>query len=347
MKIADDVLDWLLEPTNPPVRYLTLTRLIDRPASDPEVRATRDRLMEHSVTQAILHHPRSLPLDDERPYWKYAGLYWQLIGLGQFLADRRDPRIAEAADFVLEHRHWVQKRRWQCLTANLLGALMRLGYTDHPIVIEEVEALACRVLEEDGIYCSEMGHSLLTRCFMALPKLLLCFVEVPEDRRSPAIASAIERIVSDLADKEVFVYVPGHRKAWNAIVTGRPKRADLPRGKRVKDWVAERRAEFLASKGLGERQPKQGWLRFGFPLHYNSDILEAVVGLARAGVPYEPFVDRALRVIREKRTPNAVWLMERSMNGKMLVDVEELGAPSKWLTVRALHVLKHFESSNA
>ena len=154
MKIADDVLDWLLEATNPPVRYLTLTRLLDRPETDPEVRVTRDRLMEYPVTQAILHHPRSLPLDDERPYWKYSGLYWQLIGLGRFLADGRDPRIARAVEFVLEHRHWIQKGRWQCLTANLLGAMLRLGYADHPAVLKETEALARRILNEDGIDCS-------------------------------------------------------------------------------------------------------------------------------------------------------------------------------------------------
>ncbi len=347
MKIADDVLDWLLEPTNPPVRYLTLTRLLERPEPDPEVRATLDRLMEYPVTQAILHHPNSLPLDDKHPYWKYAGLYWQLIDLGQFLADGQDPRIAKTIDFVLEHRSWAQKRRWHCLTANLLGALMRLGYADHPIVIEETEALARRIVEEDGIDCSEMSSSLLTRCFMALPKLLLCFVEIPEAQRSETVVAAIDRITSELIDKDVFVYVPGHRKEWSAIVAGRPKRANLPPGQRVKDWVADRRVEFLASEGLGERQPKQGWLKFGFPLHYNSDILEAMVGLAQAGVPYGPHLDRALRVIREKRTPNAVWLMERSMNGKMLVDVEELGAPSKWLTVRALNVLKHFEVGSA
>ena len=32
--------------------------------------------------------------------------------------------------------------------------------------------------------------------------------------------------------------------------------------------------------------------------------------------------------------------MERSLNGKMLVDIEEKGKPSKWITLRALRVLK-------
>ncbi len=342
MRTAEDVLPWLLEPTNPPIRYLTLIDLLGRPETDAEVRSTRARLHGYPLTQAMLDHPGALPLDDERPYWKYDGLYWQLIVLGQFLANGEDPRIAGAVDFVLEHRHWVQKRRWQCLTANLLGALIRLGYADHPIVTEETEALARRFVEEGGIDCSEMGYSLLTRCFMALPKLLLCFTEVPEGRRSSSVRKAIARITSGLIDKEVFVYLPGHRRAWSEIVADRPRSNELPSGQRVKDWVAARREEFLSTRGLGDRRPKRGWLKFGFPLHYNSDVLEAVLGLARAGVAYEPRLDRALEVVRDRRTADGRWSMERSMNGKMLVDVEELGAPSKWLTYRALSVLKHF-----
>ncbi len=347
MSVPKDVLQWLLEPANPPVRYLTLTDLLDKPATAPEVRTIRARLMEYSVTSEMLSHPDALLLDDERPYWKYDGLYWQLILLGQFLADGRDPRIAEAVRFVLEHRHWVQKHRWQCLTASLLGTLIRLGHGDHSIVAEETEALARRIVEEGGIDCSEMGYSLLTRCFMALPKLLLCFAEVPPEKRSKTVSKAIERITSDLIDKNVFVYLPGRRKEWNEVLAGRPKNADLPRGKTVKEWVARRREEFLTMHGSGDPGPKRGWVKFGFPLHYNSDVLEAMVGLARVGTPTDPHFDSALQVIRDKRTADGRWIMERSMNGKMLVDVDEMGTPSKWLTYRALSVFKHFGIDDA
>ncbi len=347
MRTSKGVLHWLLEPTNPPVRYLTLANLLGKPATAPEVRTARGRLTEYSVTHAIFNHPGSLPLDDERPYWRYDGLYWQLIFLGQFLADGRDPRIVEAVRFVLKHRHWVQKRRWQCLTANVLGALMRLGQGDHPVVVEETEALARRIVEEQGIDCSEMGHSLLPRCFMALPKLLLCFAEVPLEERSKAVTKAIERTTSDLIHKNVFVYLPGHRKEWNEVLAGRPKSVDLPRGETVKAWVARRREAFLTTHRSGDPRPKRGWLKFGFPLHYNSDVLEAMVGLARVGARTDPNFDRALQVIREKRTADGRWIMERSMNGKMLVDVEEMGMPSKWLTYRALSIFKHFGVDDA
>ena len=36
------------------------------------------------------------------------------------------------------------------------------------------------------------------------------------------------------------------------------------------------------------------------------------------------------------------WKLENSLNGKMWVDVEKKGQPSKWLTLTALRVLTHF-----
>ena len=35
------------------------------------------------------------------------------------------------------------------------------------------------------------------------------------------------------------------------------------------------------------------------------------------------------------------WLLENTFNGKMIVQFEQKGKPSKWLTLKALRVLKH------
>jgi len=42
--------------------------------------------------------------------------------------------------------------------------------------------------------------------------------------------------------------------------------------------------------------------------------------------------------------PEGTWKLENSLNGKMWVDVEEKGKPSKWITYFALYVLNHFEN---
>ncbi len=338
----DKVIEWLLEPDNPPVRYLALTRLLGKAEADAEVRRARANLMDYDVTRKILSRYSDFRDDrDERAYWKYSGKYWQLIFLGQFLADGNDPRVAELAEGILNRRTWVNAAGGQCLTAYILAALTRLGHGDN-VVRQETEALAGRIVASGGIDCSVMDYSLLSRCYMAQPKLLLCFTQVASKNRSPRLRAAIDLLVNSLVEREVYVYVPGNRKGWAKALEGQPKRADLPTGQTVKQSISIQRETFIAEHGLGERAPKAGWLKFGFPLHYNSDVLEAMYSLALADVPFTPRLEKPLRTIREKQTPDGKWLLENSLNGKMLADVEKKGKPSKWLTFFARYVLRHF-----
>ena len=243
---------------------------------------------------------------------------------------------------LLADQGWVDNRGGQCLTANMLAAFRCLGYGDHPRVIEETEALAERLLADQGLDCGGMTYSLLTRCYMALPNLLLCFAGVPAAQRSPVVQSAVEWIVKAIVDREVYLYVPGNRKAWQKVLAQAPKKDDLAPGETVKDWIADHKAGFLDEHGVGNLDPKGSWTQFGFPLNYNSDILEAMLALAAADVPMSEALAKPLQVIHDKRTADGVWLLERTLNGKMWSDVEVKGQPSKWITLRALLVLDHF-----
>jgi hypothetical protein len=339
-------IDWLLEEDNPPVRYLTLKYLLRKADADPELARAKSWLMQYKVTQGILKHGGRFWSDDDKAYEKYTGKYWQVIFLGQFLADGKDPRIAAGIGTILGEHEWMLrlpiKDGAHCLTANVLAALTRLGYGEHPVVRLEREALAQRVVKDGGIDCGVMGYSLLPYCYMAQPKLLLCFSQMSPKSRSPAIKSAIKLLVSRLLEREVFVYVPGNQTDWQKVLARSPGRRGLPPGQTVKQWVADQKGAFLSKHGPGDPKPKQGWLKFGFPLHYNSDVLEAMYALAESGTPMSAALERPLKVIESKMTSEGKWAMENSLNGKMWVDVETLGKPSKWLTYYALRVLGHF-----
>ena len=333
-------IDWLLEEDNPPVRYLTLRDLAG--ASAPALAKARARLMEYEVTQKILKHGDEFWDEPGKAYDKYRGSYWQLIFLGQFLADGKDKRIAGGAGRILDDRKWRIEGSGQCLTANVLAALTRLGYGGHPTVQAERERLAEQIVRDRGIDCPAMAYSLLPGCYMAQPKLLLCFSQVPAQERSVAVQSAIKLLVENLLAHQIHMYVPGNQQAWLAVLASNPGRAGLPAGQTVKQWISDQREAFLAKRGAGDPRAKAGWLKFGFPLHYNSDILEAAYALVEAGVPMSPALETPLRAIEAKMTPQGRWVMESSLNGKMWADVETKGKPSKWLTYFALRVLGHF-----
>ena len=346
MRMGTSDLRWLLQEDNPPVRLLTLTRLLHRPETDAEVRDARSRLMTYSVTQGILAHSDTFWQSGPRTFWSHMGRHWQTVYLGHFLADGHDPRIEGGIQRLLRERGWVGAN-FQCMTACMLTAFRRLGYGDHAVV-EETEALAQRLLDDGrmypsaGIACRGMNTTLLSHCYMALPKLLLCFGEVPPEQRSPAIEEAIAWITQELIDHQVYIYVPGNREAWNAVRPRSRKKADYPEGETPDTGREKAKARFLAERGFGELQPKEIWTKFGFPLNYNSDILEAMLALATVGAPMSAALEKPLRVIHDKRTADGVWLLEKSLNGQMWVDVEVKGQPSKWITLFALTVLDHF-----
>lgn len=342
MNVKEHVIQWLLEEDNPPVRHLTLKSISGMPGEAEKAKAN---LMDYPVTRGILghleefiHHPA------DKAYHKYKGRYWQVIFLGHFYADGKSPQVSALVDTILDNRKWKWKRGGHCLTANILAALMRLDYGDHPMVKEETDTLASRIVEDGGIDCEAAQYGLLPACYMAIPKLLLCFAEIPPAERSQTVNKAVEILVETMLDNEVYIYVPGNRREWQKILEGLPKKEELPEGQTVKALTFAKKAEFLDSRGPGEREEKKGWYKFGFPLHYNSDILEAMVALARLGVPMQPSLEKALQAIKGKMTPGGTWKLENALlNGKMWVDVEEKGKPSKWLTYFALYVLNHFD----
>ncbi|NLF01572.1 MAG: nitrogen fixation protein NifH, partial [Anaerolineales bacterium] len=82
------------------------------------------------------------------------------------------------------------------------------------------------------------------------------------------------------------------------------------------------------------------WFRFGYPLGYVADVLLNLEVLGGAGYGQAPRLAEATQWVLSKQDDQGRWRMENSYNGKMWADVERKGRPSKWVTLRALRVLR-------
>jgi hypothetical protein len=89
------------------------------------------------------------------------------------------------------------------------------------------------------------------------------------------------------------------------------------------------------------RVSKPGWLRFGFPLMYQTDILEILGILTGLGYRDERMQEAIDRVLL-KQDKRGRWKLESTFNGRFVADIEEKGKPSKWVTLNALRVLKRY-----
>jgi hypothetical protein len=82
------------------------------------------------------------------------------------------------------------------------------------------------------------------------------------------------------------------------------------------------------------------FVRFSFPPRWHYDVLRALDHFQAVGAPRDPRLAEAIDLVRRTRTPEGRWPLQHSYKGKVYFELERVGAPSRWNTLRALRVLK-------
>jgi len=102
--------------------------------------------------------------------------------------------------------------------------------------------------------------------------------------------------------------------------------------------------EYLLERGLLRRKSTGDvvdpeYLEFAFPYYWHYDVLRALDYFRGAGAEPDPRMAEAVAVVESKRQADGRWLLDRIHPGRVHFDLEEVGAPSRWNTLRALRVL--------
>jgi len=331
-QLKGDSLSWLLELDSPGVCYLALRDLAEN-VSETELSAAREA--------AHRDGPIALILDNMSPggYWvkagpgynpKYRSTVWALIMLAQLGASvEQDARIALACSSFLDHAlaeggqismSGAPSGTIDCLQGNMCWALTELGYDD-PRLDSAYEWMA-RSVTGEGVappternaplryYAGKYGPAFACGANNKLPcawggaKVMLAFGALPQARRTPLIEDAIQQGVDFLFSVD-------------------PAGATYP-------------------SGFSDK-PSANWWRFGFPVFYITDLLQIVEALVELGHGDDPRLVNALNLIRGKQDGEGRWPLEYSYTGKTWVDFGPKKQPNKWVTLRALRVLKSVE----
>jgi len=313
--IGAEVLPWLLESENPSARTLALTELLDLPPTDPDVVAARAAIPGWGPARAIL--------DAQWPagYWmrpgagyspKYKATVWQVIFLAALGAPRTEA-IDRACGQVLDLSRLPDGRfstrktatgAIACLNGNLLRALFQLGYEDARLE-NSVQSLAGMVAR-DGFRCRYNA----TRPF---PTRMA--------GGQPCAWGAIKALGA-------FAQVPEGQRSPSV-------RAAIDSG------VAFLLATALASGDFPTATaPSPLWRRFGFPLGYTSDLVEALDVLRRLGVTEHPRLAPAIDIVLSKQDEGGRWTLEHTPDNTW-AGFGTVGRPNKWVTLRALSAVQH------
>ena len=318
-------IEWLLEKNNPSVRYYTLLNLLGESEESAEVEKTRNNIMESKVVSSILNNQST------RGYWihekdmylpKYIATTHQLLILTE-LGASKNKEIERAIEHVYQFQrtsgHFLtelpktEKGKNStvfdgcCIDGNILYYLIHFGYLEDPRT-ENLLNFIYNYYDSGNrgwkcrAYPINPQAVFPIHCYMGATKILKAFSTIHKVYSINKINQIISRESEKILENQVFKYL---------------KNLD------------------------GSRKDKAGWKRFGFPLFYQADALEVMLTLTRLGIHDKRMID-SIKLIEDTQQKDGTWTLKNSFNGKMWIDIEVKNKPSKWITLRALTVLKNW-----
>jgi hypothetical protein len=331
-QLKGDPFHWLLEENEPGLNYLALRDLLDAPPDSPELMNAKKKA--HTIG------PIAIILDKMHPdgYWekpgpgyspKYRSTVWALILLAQLGASMEmDDRIVKAVNYYMENaftpygqisasQSQAPSGTADCLQGNMCNTLLALGCIDARLD-SAFEWMARSVTGEGVAPISEKdskiryyagkcgplfacGANDKKSCAWGAAKVMLAFAKLPRDRHTPLIESAIQQGI-------------------DFLFSVNPVQALWPSPYYPK--------------------PSGNWWKFSFPVFYISDLLQVAEALVLLGYGRDKRLADTLDLIHNKQDEQGRWLQEFSYQDKTWVDFGPKKQPNKWVTLRALRVLK-------
>jgi len=323
-KLNGDPVPWLLEndSTQPAIRYYTLRDILGRDENDKEVKAAKAAIMASGPVPVILEGYWDKPGFSFRP--KYRRTEYTLINMAQLGADGADPRIRAGCEILLSR--YIDSNGglsftgtpsdFNHCTAGIMGAaLIDFGWLDDQRLQTAMEWLAQTITGEGVADASDRDTSKGDYKSRKSAPSFVCSA----NGNLPCAWGAIKAMLA-------LSKVPPARRTRNMheairlgvdfLLSHDPAVADYPFGRGNK--------------------PSSRWFTFFYPLGTSADVLQNLEVLAALGQAQNPRLANALALVISKQNQQGRWLLEHTY-----MDIQEKkGQPSKWVTLRALRVLK-------
>jgi len=314
MSTTRDVLEWLLDPSEPAMRYLASRDLVDPRPGERALARLRAEVPKGAWAKKIFARQKA------KTYWarkkacyvpKFTATIWQLQVLADLGLSRRNERIANAVELWFDlHRAkdggytpWSRRERAEyrrmhfrhldrfmkqghlCTTGNMVRSLIRFGYLGDERVQSAIDWLVDAQCEDGGWHCFGRPEGTIDSW-----EAMSAFAVIPVNRQSADVKRAIER-----------------------------------------------GAEFFLKKRLlHEGEYFARWWSLRYPWHYFYDVLVGLDFMTALGYGKDPRMQEALKHLESKRLTDGGWKLDGT-NGNLVI--ESKGKRSKMITFLALRVL--------
>jgi hypothetical protein len=311
------ILDWLLD-SDPAIRWQVFGDLVHAPAeivTQERARVTVEgwgaRLLALQGEDGQWAGGACFPTRHLHAFHRGQGQPWiatlpTLQLLYDFGVDPHSERVRRAVELVRDHCHWE--------------------HAGQPFFSGEVEPCINGRTVTLGIYFHQDVAGIVARLLSEQLEDGGWNCEAERGSVRSSFATTINVLEGLLADERA---------------TGGSAESIAARG-RGEEYLLERK--LLRRKSTGEIV-NPAWLQFSFPTYWHYDVLRALEYFRSAGGKPDARIDEAIGLLRSRRQPDGIWLLENTHPGQAHFALENGdGRPSRWNTLRAMRVLSWYES---
>jgi hypothetical protein len=311
--MVKQVLDWLLEPYNPSIKYRTNIELLEKKLSDQETLKNKTKISKSSPVQILLEkmhpdgywlqkNPRTKEvLGDGVKYGSFVTTHYYLSYLAELGIDKRDKQVAKAAERYLS----LQKsdgdflRHYSCLLAYNIRTFLLLGYREDPRLQRSINLLLSTDRHDGGYLCDMHEGKYKTKptksCIRGSVKALLAFSLLPEYWEHERCLKLVN----------YFLRRGGIYKSTDPSL--------------------------FANKDME---------RNSFPITWRANVFEILYSLSRMGYGNDERLEKAWRHLESKRDEHGRYYLDWTPSQSPW-KVGGRGEPNKWITFYSLLAHKY------
>lgn len=241
--------------------------------------------------------------------------------------------------------------KWISTTYTLL-LLRRFGLSPrHPQAFKGCALLLDNGFYHDGgiNYFSSLNHS--ETCVTGMILSILCYFQYKDKRINRLVDHLLEQQMKD-GGWNCQSYRGASHSSFHttiSVLEGLREFEKNSNGMIFKIQEAQQKGrEFLLAHRLF-RSSRTGEIvlpaltRFSFPPRWHYDILRALDYFQECGVKKDERLLDAIEIVNKKCKKDGRWLLQNRHPGKVFFEMERVGEPSRWNTLRALRVLNWWE----
>jgi len=102
--------------------------------------------------------------------------------------------------------------------------------------------------------------------------------------------------------------------------------------------------EFLLSNRLFIDDTDKRFRKLSYPYRYRYDLLRVLEYFASQKIQYDARMQPAIDWLKKKRKKDGLWYLENQYMGNVHFTMEQVGKPSRFITLKALYILKYYKA---